>query len=120
MPKLVVHVLFVFITGACMVLFVLVTEVVSFMLILFLPFCKLILLFTVVVRAVNFTLLRNYASWCCSCIVPIHHLNMVLFMLVTKAMSFALFLFLPFYKFVLLFLIVVRVMSFKLLKLFAS
>lgn len=101
-------------------LFTLMIKVVSFTLILYLPFCKLILLFTVDVGVVNFTLLRNYASWCCSCIVPIRHLNLVLFVLVTEAMNFALFLFLPFYKFVLLFSIIVGVMSFTLLNTFAS
>jgi len=106
--------------GACLVLFTLMTEVVSFTLILFLPFCKLILLFTIIVGAMSFTLLRNYASWCCSCIVPICHLNLMLFVLVIKAMNFALFLLLPFYKFVLLFSIVVEVMSFTLLNIFAS
>jgi hypothetical protein len=103
-----------------MVLFTFMTEVVSFTLILFLPICKLVLLFTVVVGVVSFTLLRNYASWCCSCIVPIRHLNLVLFVLVTEVVNFALFLFLPFYKFVLLFSIVVGVMSFTLLNIFAS
>jgi hypothetical protein len=101
-------------------LFALVTKVASFALILLLPFCKLIILFMVVVEAMSFTLLKNYANWCCSCTIPIHHWNMVLFTLVTKVVSFALFLILPFYKFVLLFSIIVGVVNFTLLKLFAS
>ncbi len=100
--------------------FTLVIKAASFTVILLLPFCKLILLFMVIVGAMSFTLLRNYASWCCSCIVFIHHLNLVLFALITEVVSFALFLLLPFYKFVLLFSIIVGIMNFTLLKLFAS
>jgi hypothetical protein len=97
-------------------LFALVTKVASFVLIIFLPFCKLILLFMVVVGVVSFTLLRNFVNWCCSCIVPIHHWILVLFTLVTEAMSFALFLVFPLYRFVLLFSFIVGVVNFTLLK----
>jgi hypothetical protein len=94
-----------------MVLFVAVTEVVGFALFLILPFYKFVLLFSINVGVVNFTLLKLFASWCCSYVVSIHRWDLMLFVLVTKVVNFALFLLMPFCKLIIFFMIVVGAMS---------
>jgi hypothetical protein len=102
------------------VLFALITEVVTFALFLLLPFYKFVLLFSIIVGVMSFTLLNLFASWCCSYVVLIHHWNLVLFALMTEVMNFTLVLFLPFCKLIILFIIVVRTMSLTLLIFFCK